>query len=158
MSVLANIGNSSAEIANIQRQLRKFKETSSFEDKAKTGRPTKWTDEIEKQVTAWTEEDRRHTTTKLSKMVLEWPSQSPDLNPIELLWEDMDREIKKEKPTSLAGLEEVTRQVWSEISQEKLNKLIDRLLRLCQAVIEAEGDILMKRITPQVQKQKKVYP
>jgi len=53
-------------------------------------------------------------------------SHSPDLNPIELLWEDMDREIKKKKPTSLAGLEEVTRQVWSEISQEKLNKLIDR--------------------------------
>jgi len=67
----------------------------------------------------------------------------------------MHREIKKEKPTSLAGLEEVTRQVWSEISQEKLNKLIDRLLRLCQAVIEAKGGYLDEKYSPASSKKNK---
>jgi transposase len=48
-----------------------LKETSSFNDKVKTGRPKKRTVEIENQVVAWTKEDRRHTSAKLSKMVQE---------------------------------------------------------------------------------------
>jgi hypothetical protein len=48
----------------------------------------------------------------------------------------MDRQIKKLKPTSLPDVEKIARQVWSEITPEVLNKLNNRLPRLCQAVIE----------------------
>jgi transposase len=89
--------------------------------------------------------------------ILEWPSQSPDLNPIELLWEEMDREIKKQKPTSIPELERIARQVWSNISAETLQKLINRLPRLCKAVIEAEGGYFDEKYAPRKFKNQEVY-
>ncbi len=36
--------------------------------------------------------------------VLEWPSQSPDLNPIEMLWHDLKQSIHARKPSDVAEL------------------------------------------------------
>ena len=39
--------------------------------------------------------------------IMEWPAQSPDLNPIELLWEQLDRMVRKRCPSSQSNLWEV---------------------------------------------------
>ena len=39
--------------------------------------------------------------------IVERPSQNPDWNLIELLWEEMDRRDKLKKPTSVPGLERI---------------------------------------------------
>ena len=41
------------------------------------------------------------------------------------------------KPTSLAGLERIAREVWGELTPEVLRKLIERIPRVLQAIIEA---------------------
>ena len=39
--------------------------------------------------------------------IMEWPAKSPDLNPFELLWEQLDRMVSKMSPSSQSNLWEV---------------------------------------------------
>ena len=41
--------------------------------------------------------------------VLEWPSQSPDLNPIKHLWRDLKIAVQRCSPSNLTGLERICR-------------------------------------------------
>ena len=71
--------------------------------------------------------------------IMEWPAQSPDLNPIELLWEQLDRMVRKKCPSSQSNLWEVLQEAWGEISSDYLNKLTTRMPKVCKAVIAANG-------------------
>lgn len=71
--------------------------------------------------------------------VMEWSPQSPDLNPIELLWDELDRQVRKSCPTSREDLWRILQEEWQQISRETLEKLIRRLPRLCEAVIKNKG-------------------
>jgi transposase len=88
---------------------------------------------------------------------LVWPSQSPDLNPIELVWEEMDRRVRKEKPTNENELIRIINQVWENMPQETLIKLVERIPRLLQAVIEAEGGYFDEKYAPRKFKNQLVY-
>ncbi|GAB0095396.1 hypothetical protein DMENIID0001_107770 [Sergentomyia squamirostris] len=70
---------------------------------------------------------------------MKWPPQSPDLNPIELLWDELDRKVRESKPTSKGNLWELLQKSWNEISQETLSKLTERMPRICRAVMKAKG-------------------
>ena len=70
---------------------------------------------------------------------MEWPAQSLDLNPIELLWEQLDRIVRKKCPSSQSNLWEVLQEAWGEISSDCLNKLTTRMPKVCKAVIAANG-------------------
>ena len=65
--------------------------------------------------------------------------QSPDLNPIELLWEELDRRVRDLKPTSLPGLWDCLNEAWNNIPPQTLQNLIERMSKLCAAVIKAKG-------------------
>jgi hypothetical protein len=68
--------------------------------------------------------------------IMEWSAQSPDLNPIELLWEQLD---SKKCPSSQSNLWEVLQEAWGEILSDYLNKLSTRMSKVCKAVIAANG-------------------
>ena len=85
---------------------------------------------------------RDYLKKKEEKQVLEimdWPPQSPDLNPIELLWEELDRKVRKTCPTSETHLWEILQKAWQGISSDSLNKLTNRMPRVCRAVIAVKG-------------------
>ncbi|GBC22304.1 IS630 family transposase [Rhizophagus irregularis DAOM 181602=DAOM 197198] len=73
--------------------------------------------------------------------LLSWPGQSPDLNPIEHLWDELERRIraKQNHPKNLGELEELLQECWSEISCEVYQKLVESMNRRIEAVIKARG-------------------
>ena len=67
--------------------------------------------------------------------IMEWPAQSPDLNPIELSWEQLHRMVCKKCPSNQSNLWEVLQEAWGEISSDYFNKLTTRMPKVCKAVI-----------------------
>uniref|UniRef100_A0AAZ3NR22 Tc1-like transposase DDE domain-containing protein n=1 Tax=Oncorhynchus tshawytscha TaxID=74940 RepID=A0AAZ3NR22_ONCTS len=47
--------------------------------------------------------------------VLEWPSQSPDLNPIDHLWRDLKIAVQRHSSSNLAELERICREEWEKL-------------------------------------------
>ena len=71
--------------------------------------------------------------------VMEWPVQSPDLNPIENLWCDVKGKVAEHKPTNNAQLWNAVQLAWSSIPVERCQKLVDSMHRRCAAVIANKG-------------------
>lgn len=71
--------------------------------------------------------------------VLAWPSQSPDLNPIEHLWDVLGRRVGAKKHSSKADLIADLQHEWSIIPTDTIEGLIESMPRRCAAVIAAKG-------------------
>jgi hypothetical protein len=65
-----------------------------------------------------------------------WPSQSPDLNPIELSWEELKINEHSCCPFSQEDLRKALQENWNNISQETIDKLIAHVPRLVKKVIK----------------------
>ena len=74
--------------------------------------------------------------------VLEWPGNSPDLNPIENLWNNLKDKVAQRQPSSTQALIQAIKEVWvKEISREYCENLVYSMPRRIQAVIENKGGI-----------------
>jgi transposase len=51
---------------------------------------------------------------------MDWPSNSPDLNPIENLWSVLKRNVELRQPWNIGELESFMEEEWSKIPQNIL--------------------------------------
>ncbi|CAK1587683.1 unnamed protein product [Parnassius mnemosyne] len=73
--------------------------------------------------------------------VMHWPARSPDLNPIEHLWDDLKRRVRARDsaPTTLQELQDAVLEGWEQIPQEAVATLVRSMKERMEAVMKARG-------------------
>ncbi len=71
--------------------------------------------------------------------VLDWPANSPDLNPIENLWGIVKRKMRDTRPNNADDLKATVKETWAFIPPQQCHKLITSMPRRIEAVIKAKG-------------------
>ncbi|KAG2456474.1 TCB1 transposase, partial [Polypterus senegalus] len=90
--------------------------------------------------------DPKHTA-KISKEwlqdnsvnVLEWPNQSPDLNPIEHLWRDLKMAVHRRFTSNLMEPERCWKEEWAKLAKNSCAKLVVSYSKRLEAGIAAKG-------------------
>ena len=92
--------------------------------------------------------DSKHTSKKSQTwfknhcfQLLQWPAQSPDLNPIEHLWTHIKKKLGEyeEPPNSVHELWERIQEEWNKIESGVCQNLIESMPRRINAVLKANG-------------------
>ncbi len=71
--------------------------------------------------------------------VLDWPANSPDLNPLENLWGIVKRKMRDTRPNNADDLKATVKETWASIPPQQCHKLITSMPRRIEAVIKAKG-------------------
>ncbi len=61
--------------------------------------------------------------------VLDWPANSPDLNPIENLWGIVKRKMSDTRPNNAGELKATVKEIWASIPPQQCHKLITSMPR-----------------------------
>lgn len=95
------------------------------------------------------DDNARHHRSRAVKAYLEnesvntlpWPARSPDLNPIEHLWDQLGRRIQalEPPPQTLQQLEAQLHREWRQITLQQIRRLTGSMRRRVAAVIQANG-------------------
>ena len=73
--------------------------------------------------------------------VLPWPAMSPDMSPIEHIWDEMQRRLHglQNQPLMLPDLSCAFVRIWNGIPQAFFRTLVASVRRRCQACIDSNG-------------------
>ena len=91
--------------------------------------------------------DLKHTSKVVAKWlkdnkvkVLVWPSQSPDLNPIENLWAELKKHVRARRPTNLTQLHQLCQEEWAKLHPTYCGKLVEGYPKCLSQVKQFKGN------------------
>ena len=71
----------------------------------------------------------------------DWPANRPDLNPIEHVWDSLDRRLRRRPnpPANVNELRQALIQEWNNIPQAEINTLVNSMRRRCTALVNSRA-------------------
>ena len=83
---------------------------------------------------------KKYLRSKGIRFIEDWPARSPDLSPIENLWEDMQTRVSTiHAPRSRTELIAAIKVEWEKITNATLEKYIESFPKRCRRVVELGG-------------------
>ena len=73
--------------------------------------------------------------------LLEWPGNSPDLNPIKNAWKMLKDEVEKSRPTSIHKLKEDLVKLWVTMDASYFEKLATSMPERLRMVLKNKGNM-----------------
>ena len=72
---------------------------------------------------------------------MDWPIRSPDMNPIEHVWDQMSVWIRDmdDPPSTVAELNNAVRQAWDAVWQGRVQTVVESMPRRVSALLAARG-------------------
>jgi hypothetical protein len=91
--------------------------------------------------------DPKHTSNVVAKWlkdnkakILEWPSQSPDLNPIEDVWAELKNRVRARRPTNLTQIHQLCQGEWANIHPSYCGMLVEGYPKCLNQVKQFKGN------------------
>ena len=78
----------------------------------------------------------------ISKRMINHPAQSPDLNPIEIIWAQMKVKVEKKRPRTKQQLLNAIIESWNSIDKSTIRRVIDGIYQKMDKIIYQNGNIL----------------
>ena len=79
---------------------------------------------------------------QLSCDLIPHPPQSPDLNPIELVWAAMKVQVEAKRPRNKTQLKDAIEKAWKAMNINFIRKCIDNLQKKMLKIIDCNGELL----------------
>ncbi len=76
---------------------------------------------------------------KIKVKVMEWPSVSPDLNPIEHMWSILKLKVEKHHVSNIQQLRDVIMKEWKRMPATNCAALVNSMPRRIKAVLDNSG-------------------
>ena len=70
---------------------------------------------------------------------INWPSYSSGLNPIEHLWDEVERRMKNTSPRNVTELKEFLMKIWKSVESQVCKKLVDSVPNRLREVLRMKG-------------------
>lgn len=76
--------------------------------------------------------------------VIDWPSCSPDIAPIENVWQVIKKKLRKNKFTDYNSLVSAIKREWKSLPLDLATKLTHSMKNRVSEVIESDGDFILR--------------
>ena len=71
---------------------------------------------------------------------IDWPSNSPDINPIENMWSIFKQRVEKRKPSNIDELDQFLHEEWKKVDMTVISNLVHFLKSRCLVIIDSKGE------------------